>query len=158
MYSVPDARHYYPLIINASQAIRVQTSLIIILCSVFDDDKNGTMDFGEFILATNCTSLSDPQAKVRCFGHYGDLCWYWWCSKFTNRYLTFREKSYDCVKCHPCAINAIHFSGKTDLFQLDFWRLWRGWWWNNRNRRGHQAGWFHSQDQSILTFFNIETI
>ena len=23
MYSVPDARHYYPLIINASQAIRV---------------------------------------------------------------------------------------------------------------------------------------
>ena len=27
MYSVPDARHYYPLIINASQAIRVLTSL-----------------------------------------------------------------------------------------------------------------------------------
>ena len=25
---VPDARHYYPLIINASQAIRVPTSLI----------------------------------------------------------------------------------------------------------------------------------
>merc|ERR1712156_435686 len=34
------------------------------LFNVFDDDKNGTMDFGEFILATNCTSLSDPQAKV----------------------------------------------------------------------------------------------
>ena len=58
---------------------------------------------------------------------------------------------------HPCAINAIHFFCKTDLFQLDFWRLWRGWWWNNRNRRGHQAGWFHSQDQLILTFLNIET-
>ena len=57
---------------------------------------------------------------------------------------------------HPCAINAIHFYSKKDLFQLDFWRLWRGWWWNNRNRRGHQAGWFHIQDQSILTFLNIE--
>ena len=98
---IADARHYYPLIINASQAIRVQTSLIIILCSVFDDDKNGTMDFGEFILATNCTSLSDPQAKVRCFGHYGDLCWYWWCSNFTSRYLTFREKSCDCAILVP---------------------------------------------------------
>ena len=32
---------------------------------VFDDDKSGTMDFGEFVLATNCTSLSDPQEKVR---------------------------------------------------------------------------------------------
>ena len=37
---VPDARHYYPLIINASQAIRVPTSLVtatspmaMILCS-----------------------------------------------------------------------------------------------------------------------------
>ena len=47
--------------------------MFTIVISVFDDDKNGTMDFGEFILATNCTSLSDPQAKVRCFGHYGDL-------------------------------------------------------------------------------------
>ena len=63
---------------------------------------------------------------------------------------SFREKSCDCVKCHPCAINAIHFSSKKDFFQLDFWRLWRGWWWNNRNRRGHQAGWSHSQDQLIL--------
>ena len=41
---------------------------------VFDDDQSGTMDFGEFVLATNCTSLSDPQAKVRwhLFGLHGD--------------------------------------------------------------------------------------
>ena len=39
---------------------------VIIICNrVFDDDNSGTMDFGEFLLATNCTSLSDPQAKVR---------------------------------------------------------------------------------------------
>ena len=38
---------------------------IIVMYRVFDDDQSGTMDFGEFVLATNCTSLSDPQAKVR---------------------------------------------------------------------------------------------
>ena len=29
---IADARHYYPLIINASQAIRVPTSLIMMIC------------------------------------------------------------------------------------------------------------------------------
>ena len=38
---------------------------IFVLYRVFDDDQSGTMDFGEFVLATNCTSLADPQAKVR---------------------------------------------------------------------------------------------
>ena len=38
---------------------------ILVMYRVFDDDQSGTMDFGEFVLATNCTSLSDPQAKVR---------------------------------------------------------------------------------------------
>ena len=47
---------------------------IIANIRVFDDDQSGTMDFGEFVLATNCTSLSDPQAKVRwhLFGLGGD--------------------------------------------------------------------------------------
>ena len=46
------------------------TNITFVLCPcpmsrVFDDDKSGTMDFGEFVLATNCTSLTDPLAKVR---------------------------------------------------------------------------------------------
>ena len=62
------------LTINIYMAITIMTNVIsvvviaavIIMWSrVFDDDKSGTMDFGEFVLATNCTSLSDPQAKVR---------------------------------------------------------------------------------------------
>ena len=39
--------------------------VILTMSRVFDDDKSGTMDFGEFVLATNCTSLTDPLAKVR---------------------------------------------------------------------------------------------
>ena len=39
--------------------------IFAILYRVFDDDQSGTMDFEEFVLATNCTSLSDPLAKVR---------------------------------------------------------------------------------------------
>ena len=50
-------------------AITIMTNVIVVVIimwsRVFDDDKSGTMDFGEFVLATNCTSLSDPQAKVR---------------------------------------------------------------------------------------------
>ena len=35
------------------------------LFSVFDDDNNGSMDFEEYMLASNCTSLTDPDAKLR---------------------------------------------------------------------------------------------
>ena len=35
--SIADARHYYPLIINASQAIRVHTSLPLLLRDVLHD-------------------------------------------------------------------------------------------------------------------------
>ena len=61
------------LIINNQHqhvAMTIITNIVIVLCPcpmsrVFDDDKSGTMDFGEFVLATNCTSLTDPLAKVR---------------------------------------------------------------------------------------------
>ena len=36
------------------------------LFRVFDNDGSGTMDFEEFMLASNCTSLTDPGAKLRC--------------------------------------------------------------------------------------------
>ena len=32
---------------------------------VFDSDQSGFMDFEEFMLAANCTTLSDPTEKVR---------------------------------------------------------------------------------------------
>ena len=38
---------------------------VVPLFRVFDYDNSGTMDFEEFMLASNCTSLTDPGAKLR---------------------------------------------------------------------------------------------
>ena len=59
--------HFHP---SGHQQINFQYHGLVVMeiimhLRVFDDDKSGTMDFGEFVLATNCTSLSDPQEKVR---------------------------------------------------------------------------------------------
>ena len=34
------------------------------LCRVFDEDSSGSMDFTEYMLANNCTSLAQPQEKL----------------------------------------------------------------------------------------------
>ena len=34
------------------------------LFRVFDDDGSGSMDFTEYMLASNCTSLTEPEAKL----------------------------------------------------------------------------------------------
>ena len=31
------------------------------LFRVFDEDDSGTMDFGEFLMASNCTNMSSPK-------------------------------------------------------------------------------------------------
>ena len=34
------------------------------LFRVFDEDDSGTMDFGEFMMASNCTNMSSPKDKL----------------------------------------------------------------------------------------------
>ena len=34
------------------------------LFRVFDEDDSGTMDFGEFMMASNCTNMSSPKEKL----------------------------------------------------------------------------------------------
>ena len=34
------------------------------LFRVFDEDDSGTMDFGEFMIASNCTNMSSPKGKL----------------------------------------------------------------------------------------------
>ena len=50
--------------IEASKHLGMQGYMAESLFRVFDEDGSGTMDFGEFMMASNCTSMSSPKDKL----------------------------------------------------------------------------------------------
>ena len=50
--------------IEASKHFGMKGYMAESLFRVFDEDGSGTMDFGEFMMASNCTSMSSPKDKL----------------------------------------------------------------------------------------------